>query len=114
MPKHQAGATAGTFREVAVTATGHNGRRAINLSFDAYSLTCHLSLGQHMRDDLTSLTLRIQDDLQAIARVFAEVERYHAAVQIQGFSSIIAAVAAEIGGPAVTPCESPTSVKLAS
>jgi hypothetical protein len=67
-----------------------------------------------MRDDLNALALRIQDDLQAIARMLAEAGRYHTAIQIQGFATLIAEEASEIGGPAVAPCDAPVEVKIAS
>jgi hypothetical protein len=67
-----------------------------------------------MRDDLNSLALRIQDDLQTIARMLAEAGRYHTAIQIQGFAALIAAEASVIGGPAVASCNAPVKVKIAS
>jgi hypothetical protein len=68
---------------------------------------------QHMHDDLTTLTLRTQDDLQAIARMLAEAGRYHTALRIQGFATLIAEEAAVIGGPAVAPCDAPVKVTIA-
>ncbi len=54
-----------------------------------------------MRDDLNAVTMRIQDDLREIARMFAEAGRYHTALQVQGFATLIGEESSAIGGPAV-------------
>ena len=67
-----------------------------------------------MRDDLIALTLRTQDDLREIARMFADAGRYHIALQVQGFATLIAEESSAIGGPTVARCDTPAEVKIAS
>ena len=63
-----------------------------------------------MRDDLAALTLRTQDDLQEIARMFAEAGRYHSAIQVQGFATLIAEESSAISDPAVAYCDAPEKI----
>ena len=63
-----------------------------------------------MRDDLNTVTMRIQDDLREIARMFAEAGHYRAALQVQGFATLIAEESSAIGGPAVVSCSYPVKV----
>ena len=65
-----------------------------------------------MRDDLTELTMRIQEDLREIARMFAEAGHYHTAIQVQGFATLIAEESSAIGCPAVVPCGDPVKVDI--
>jgi hypothetical protein len=46
--------------------------------------------------------------------MLAEAGRYHTAIQIHGFATLIAEEASVIGGPAVAPYNSPMEVKIAS
>jgi hypothetical protein len=46
--------------------------------------------------------------------MLAEAGRYHTALLIQGFATLIAEEAAVIGGPAVERCDAPVEVKIDS
>ena len=65
-----------------------------------------------MRDDRNVLALRVQDDLQTIARMLAEAGRYSTAIQIRGFATLISEEASVIGGPAVAHCDAPVKIAM--